>query len=248
MRDILWLVGIAVFAMFGLTATGLGHMPLPIGQQTLADWIRTVAAVGALVLGVAGYRNWRTQERAKRDAGLAEDLLVAAYKAANATRALRRQGWPFRKPITKAELRVFRDSYGATDFSATRELVDEVRGRLATAKIVFGKETASTLSVVPRIFQQAVEAKKELDFLSLNCNPLGGISDEEEVASERWQSEAERALKSLGAYEIIGAAPLSSLLMNWDNDAGEKAIADSLVQLEKNLERHIKLAVEGGHQ
>jgi hypothetical protein len=208
------------------------------------DLLRTLATISGLVLAAVVYRNWRTQERAKRDAASAEHLLVAAYKAANATRSLRRQAWTFRRPITKMELRIFRDSYGPEDFRSTQILVDELRGRLAATRIVFGKNVASALLVVPSIFQRAGLAKKDLDYLSIDRNALSGVTNEQDEASEDWQMQAQKALESLGAFPSGGVETLSALLLNWQSDPGEKKIAAALDELEKQLAPYIRLAAK----
>ena len=58
------------------------------------------------------------------------------------------------------------------------------------------------------------------------------------------QQEAQKALESLGAVPNGGAATLSALLLNWQNDPGEKKIADALDDLEKQLAPFIKLAAK----
>ena len=90
MKDVIGLVVFVVAMMFVLAWLALndGHVVLP-SEDTMKEWLRTLAPVGTFIVAVLAYRHWRRPDDAKRRADTAQLIIRQSQNAETAVLSAR---------------------------------------------------------------------------------------------------------------------------------------------------------------
>lgn len=167
LRDVLWLVFGVAAAMFGLSGLLLGGVDT--SAWTFGGWmdvLRTAATVFGIGLAVKAYNVWRVQERAKRKATAAENILLAAFETATAIRDARHIRASPIEPTTEALIKIFINMVAMPevmqDVEASAVPAAKLRSLEPVARVYFGPEAAESMR---KIYLKRENVKGSLDYI-----------------------------------------------------------------------------------